>query len=227
MDDSTAQPNAEDGSQTRPALKQILYIEDSKTSQWVLDQKLAKIAGVTIAETLAESRQVIQTRRFDLIIVDWYLPDGKGTDLLPTIRARYSRQQLPVILVSASLDQTMMMQALQAGANDCHPKPICWADFTKAVERMVAAPYVNPLVKDCALVTWVEGHINDHFWLYCPEADLFLKGGDADAVRQDAARHLRILFARNSKNVPACQVNVSLHLVSFTPPPDPPPPTGP
>jgi CheY-like chemotaxis protein len=220
VDDITHQTNAAnaaDGTTNHKALKRILYVEDSKTSQWVMKQKLGKIAEVTIAESLAEGRGMLDTKQFELIIVDWSLPDGKGTDLLPAIRARYSSQQLPVLLVSASLDKVMMMQALQMGVNECHPKPIVWAELIETVERMLSAPYINPLIKAGALVTWVEGHLNEQFWLYCPEADFFIKGSDPDAVRQDASRHLRDLVARSSQPIPTCQVNVSLHLVNFEP----------
>jgi len=220
MDDITHPTNAENGTANQAAPKRILYVEDSTTSQWVLKQKLGKLAAITIVDSLARSREMLKTQPFDLIIVDWSLPDGKGTELLPAIRAQYSSQQLPVLVVSASMDKTMMMQVLQMGANDCHPKPIAWPEFTKTVERMLSAPYVNPLIKTGAVVTWVEGFINGQFWLYCPEADFFLKGNDPDAMRQDASRQLRNLGTAGGTLVSPCTVNVSLHLVNFVPQPE-------
>ena len=201
-------------------LKRILYIEDSKTSQWVLKQKLGKLAAITIADSLAEGRKLTSAQSFDLIIIDWSLPDGKGTELLPEIRAKHSSQQLPVIVVSASLDRIMSMQALQMGANDCHLKPIPWAEFTRIVERMLSEPYVNPALKSGAVFTWVEGLVDGQFWLYCPEADLFLRGSDAGKVRRDVTQKLQDLVAGTTKPIPSCEVSVSLHFVSLAPQPD-------
>ena len=95
--------------------KQILYVEDSTTSQWVLKQKLAKLADITNAVSLAEGRALLDRKHFDLVILDWSLPDGTSIRLISEIRAQYSTTQLPIILVSSSLDKIMTSQALQAG----------------------------------------------------------------------------------------------------------------
>jgi len=217
MDNLPLPPDAAAGSSQ---LKRILYIEDSKTSQWVLKQRLGKLAAITIADSLAQGRKLTGAQPFDLIIIDWSLPDGKGTELLPEIRAKYSSQQLPVIVVSASLDRIMTMQALQMGANYCHLKPIPWAEFTRIVERMLSAPYINPVLKSGAVFTWVEGLVDGQFWLYCPEADLFLRGSDAGKVRREVTQKLQDLVACTSKPIPSCEVSVSLHYVNLAPQPD-------
>ena len=193
--------------------KTILYIEDSKTSQWVLKQKLAKLADITIADTLATSRQILMLHRFDLIIMDWSLPDGKSTELLPTLRTQYSSSQLPIILVSSSLDKNMTIQALQAGVNECQVKPIPWPEFITMLTRMFETPYVNPLVNTGAVVTWIEGFTHNQFWLYCPEINLFLKGIDADIVRQDASNQIQAQLAKTPAMETAREVRITTHRI--------------
>jgi CheY-like chemotaxis protein len=171
-------------------MKQILYIEDCKASQWVMQKKLAQLGAMTVASSLAAGRAVLSGRSFDLIIADWFLPDGKATELLQEIRARHTALEVPVILVSASMDRLLFRQALQLGANECFSKPIRWGEFVPAVTSMLVSPSINPLAQTGVLVTWVEGCVNQEHWLYCPEADMLFKGKDAAALKRDAARQV-------------------------------------
>ena len=193
--------------------KQIRYVEDSTTSQWVLKQKLAKLADITNAVSLAEGRALLDRKHFDLVILDWSLPDGTSIRLISEIRAQYSTTQLPIILVSSSLDKIMTSQALQAGANECKVKPIAWAEFTELAKQMIEKPYVNDLVNSGAVVTWIEGYTNGQFWLYCPEANLLVRGNDADLVRQDATKQLERLLLHSAVLEPSREIRTSTHYI--------------
>ena len=54
---------------------------------------------------------------FDLIIVDWELPDGNGVELCRAIRARQQHADLYILVLTPSC-QPGPVQALDAGAND-------------------------------------------------------------------------------------------------------------
>lgn len=62
--------------------KRILHVEDSKSFQQYIGALLAGIVEITCANTLKEARVLIKDSRFDLVLLDFTLPDGSGSDLI-------------------------------------------------------------------------------------------------------------------------------------------------
>ena len=112
----------------------ILYVEDSKTAAAlvipVLEKHGLQVTHVTSAEeayNILNSARQERSESFDLVVSDFYLEfDMTGGDLLHAIRARmhYSRQELPVLLITGSDDTTTQVDLFHAGANDFIAKPI-------------------------------------------------------------------------------------------------------
>jgi len=59
---------------------------------------------------------------YDLLILDWQLPDMEGTEVLKTIRAELS-WRIPVIFLTSRDSETDIVTALDAGADDYLVKP--------------------------------------------------------------------------------------------------------
>lgn len=70
---------------------------------------------ITIASTLAEATIRLEEEIWDLVIADLYLPDGKGTDLLPGDRERAS---CPFIIMSSRGDERTAVDIIKSGAMD-------------------------------------------------------------------------------------------------------------
>jgi DNA-binding response OmpR family regulator len=73
--------------------------------------------------TAADYLDALKKEHFDLLIIDWMLPDGTGIDLLPWVRSNLG-WDLPVLVVTAREDEATVVQALQAGADDYVVKPL-------------------------------------------------------------------------------------------------------
>jgi DNA-binding response OmpR family regulator len=69
-----------------------------------------------IARSGAECRASIKARPYDVILLDYLLPDTNGMDLLPRIR-EFQPKAL-VLFVSAMDDVDLSYQAIKAGASD-------------------------------------------------------------------------------------------------------------
>lgn len=78
--------------------------------------------GWTVHQSENLKRGVIDagTRTPDLIILDLGLPDGDGVDLIRTVRAW---SPVPIIVLSARVDEADKITALDAGADDYLTKP--------------------------------------------------------------------------------------------------------
>lgn len=76
--------------------------------------------------SLAEGRQHLDQGRFDLLLLDVMLPDGKGIDLLPYVRSL--DPEMVVIVITGFATVELAVQAIREGAYDFIAKP-----FTKEV----------------------------------------------------------------------------------------------
>jgi DNA-binding response OmpR family regulator len=75
--------------------------------------------------------KVVSLSKFDVILLDWALPDGEGIDLLKMWRAAGST--VPVIMLTARNDVTDKVLGLELGAHDYITKPF---DIRELVARI-------------------------------------------------------------------------------------------
>lgn len=79
--------------------KRILHVEDSKSLQQYIGAILAGIAEITWAGTLKDARLLIKGPRFDMVLLDFTLPDGSGSDLIHELAEQ--DPTIPIIIFSA------------------------------------------------------------------------------------------------------------------------------
>ena len=95
---------------------QILAVEDDHDLagllKMLLNNKLA--ADVTIAEDCASARNILSASNFDLITLDYQLPDGNGLQLLEEITSQ--KDHPPVVMVTGKGDEKTAVDAFLAGA---------------------------------------------------------------------------------------------------------------
>lgn len=81
--------------------------------------------AVTGAATAEEALELVGATRYDLIILDVYLPGAmSGLDLLTILRERYSLLDMPIVMISGNNDTSLVVEALREGANDYLSKPL-------------------------------------------------------------------------------------------------------
>ncbi len=100
----------------------ILIVEDEPVVAKQLRETLQREAYRTVAAgSIAEAKRIMETRDFDLILLDWNLPDGDGVMLLRDWRAL--EVPTPVLVLSANITVDDRVHALNAGADDYLCKP--------------------------------------------------------------------------------------------------------
>mgnify|MGYP000406079211 CR=1 FL=1 len=83
----------------------VAIIEDERMFCEMLGQSLSDIPGVSLvarAATLADGISICQTQSIDVAIVDFALPDGSGTDVIP--RLLEANRAAKVIILSGQID---------------------------------------------------------------------------------------------------------------------------
>lgn len=102
-------------------MKRIFLVEDDKA----IAKNLMLLLGsegftVTSAATQKEALAVLEEGKFDLALVDLFLPDGNGFTVCTEIK---ETQDIPVIFLTASGDEASVVTGLNMGADDYITKP--------------------------------------------------------------------------------------------------------
>ncbi len=112
----------------------ILIVEDEVTLNRTLAEGLKEFGYQSdISESLKDAQYYLDIRNYDLILVDWMLPDGSGLELVTQVKQE--NPKTIVIVLSARDDKESEIEALQAGADDYIRKPF---DFDVLVARIEA-----------------------------------------------------------------------------------------
>jgi len=114
---------------------QILIVEDDTQIRRFVRMALeADRYRVFEAETMARGVIEAGTRKPDLLIVDLGLPDGNGVDLIRDVRAWST---VPILVLSARIEESEKVDALDAGADDYLTKPFGTGELSARVRAML------------------------------------------------------------------------------------------
>ncbi len=96
----------------------ILLVEDERIHAELVRQALGARNYrflITVADSLKAARALLAEKTFDLAIVDLFLPDGKGTELLAPPS---KKPALPLLIMTSHGDEQVAVEAMKAGALD-------------------------------------------------------------------------------------------------------------
>jgi len=114
----------------------ILIVEDETKiaefhSYYIAQQKRFKSVG--IAKSIAEARTMLRFLEPKLILLDNYLPDGKGIDLLKEITTTINAPD--VIFITAANDMETVREGIRCGVFDYLLKPASYDRLFDSLDR--------------------------------------------------------------------------------------------
>ena len=126
-----------------PAAVRVLLVEDSAlvadAFRWGLARHLgprATAVTVDVAGDAATGWALATAHAYDLLIVDHFLPDGSGADLIARLRA--AAAPLPPVIAVSRGAAAVAGPALAAGADLFLAKPLALAELFSTVELCLA-----------------------------------------------------------------------------------------
>lgn len=118
----------------------ILLVDDSKTMRNIQKKTLASLApDVQFSEAGdgVEAMVVISTKtQFDVILVDWNMPNMDGITLIRKIRE--TDKATPLIMATTEAEKGRVLEALKAGVNNYVVKPFTADSLLEKVQQTLA-----------------------------------------------------------------------------------------
>jgi CheY-like chemotaxis protein len=103
----------------------VLAVEDEAYNRLVLDHMLQHLGyAVDWAADGASALEMAGSESYDLILMDYMLPDTTGPELTRKILAQAKHPKPPVVMVTAHSTHGVMEEARQAGASGFVSKPV-------------------------------------------------------------------------------------------------------
>ncbi|MGL1903527.1 MAG: response regulator [Fibrobacterales bacterium] len=104
----------------------ILLVDDSSTMRRIQKNTLKSIGFDDVTE--AEDGQValdilIKNPTFELVLLDWNMPNMNGIDCLKNIKSSDTTKHIPVIMVTSESEKSRIIEAIQTGASNYVVKP--------------------------------------------------------------------------------------------------------
>ena len=114
----------------------LLVVDDEEPNRDLLSRRL-KRAGYEVATASSgpEALAHLDSHEIATVLLDVQMPGMDGLEVLGAIRRRWTDAQLPVLMVTAKVENHDIVMALERGASDYITKPV---NFQVALARIRA-----------------------------------------------------------------------------------------
>ena len=115
----------------------ILVVEDDEGHAGLIRRafnRATMATRLTLVDSVQEASEFLRHEAVNLVLADLVLPDGRGTELLPS----EGEQDWPVVIMTSHGDETAAVEAMKAGALDYLVKSqMALADLPRASESIL------------------------------------------------------------------------------------------
>ncbi len=133
----------------------ILQVEDSESFRGAVALLVGVYNDIEGVATIAEGRKALEGNPYDVVLLDRYLPDGDGLDLIAEIKRE--NRNTAVIIVTSDNDFNTVKRAISAGADDYVVKTV-----NAPADLLIRIPFaVSKLAKERKLSS-LEARVKQH-----------------------------------------------------------------
>jgi two-component system response regulator HydG len=184
----------------------ILVIEDDLTFSRILEGFLTKQGfSVTVCHKGHDGLQTLKTKAFDLVLLDYRLPDTTGMDVLTEIKKHSSHTQ--VIIMTSFSDIRTAVKAMKMGAYEYITKPVNPDELLMLLQQALKrenapTPSVTSQPKSTGAKQFVEGaspeakRLYEYIRLVAPTDMSVIIEGESGTGKENVAQTIHRLSAR-------------------------------
>jgi two-component system, chemotaxis family, chemotaxis protein CheY len=117
-----------------------LIVDDSAVMRKVLIGALSRV-GINDFQEAADGKEAVDAvsgSEFNLILMDWNMPNMLGIDAVKEIRAL--GKSVPIIMVTTEAEKSRVIDALKAGANNYVIKPFKPEAIVAKIKEVLGLP---------------------------------------------------------------------------------------
>lgn len=124
-------------------MTRLLIVDDSKLMRDMVAACLRPLGEVAFefAGSGLEAIERLALTGFDLIVVDFNMPDVDGLEVIEFVRAQDQLRTLPILIVTTRGDDANRTKLLAAGANGFLPKPFAPQQILDAVRSLLPSKH--------------------------------------------------------------------------------------
>lgn len=115
----------------------ILVVEDNVELLMMMKHLLSRKYHVATAQNGKEAVEQIQKSELDLIISDVMMPEMDGYELVKYVKKSSDYRHLPIILLTAKVQETDKMKALTVGADEYMSKPFKIKELQLRIDNLI------------------------------------------------------------------------------------------
>ncbi len=116
----------------------VLVVEDDAALSTLLRYNLQSAGYEVVTAVSAEDGySQLESELFDLLILDWMLPEMSGIELCGQIRRSKSIPQIPIIMLTARSEEADRIRGLKTGADDYVVKPFSVPELMARVVAII------------------------------------------------------------------------------------------
>jgi two-component system phosphate regulon response regulator PhoB len=105
-------------------MARILIVDDEpeirEMVRFILEPHEFKVSEAAHAQ---EARNQLKGQDVDLILMDWMLPGRSGFDLMGELKKKTETRSIPIIMLTARMEEPDKIEGLESGADDYITKP--------------------------------------------------------------------------------------------------------
>ncbi|SFH30282.1 sigma-54-dependent transcriptional regulator [Pedobacter insulae] len=180
-------------------MAKILIIEDDTTFAQLLEVFLTKNHHqLETVVTVQQSNKMLDQQAFDLLLIDYRLPDGTGLDVLKTVREKGIH--IPVIIMTSFNDVRTAVKSIQLGAFDYITKPVNPDELLMVINHSLSKPEeqveTDQFIKGKSAIA---DKLYEYINLVAPTDMSVIIQGESGTGKEYAARTLHLQSKRKNK----------------------------
>jgi two-component system chemotaxis response regulator CheY len=118
------------------AQRQVLVVDDFATMRRVVRNLLTELGYKSMREAQdgSEAKVMLEQHNFDLVVLDWNMPNTPGIEVLRWVRGHETLSNLPVLMVTAEATREQILEAAELGVNAYILKPFTASTLKKKLD---------------------------------------------------------------------------------------------
>jgi two-component system chemotaxis response regulator CheY len=118
----------------------VLVVDDSIAMRKILEKVLKGIDSIDEVELAEDGKVAVEkiiAGAFDLVLMDWNMPNMTGIEALRAVRG--AGNKTPIVMVTTEAEKTRILDAIKSGANNYIIKPFTPDVITEKIQATLAS----------------------------------------------------------------------------------------